>query len=785
MTDIATLGIAVDSRQVRQGGQDLDRLAARGDAAERKITTATGQMQSGFQRLRAQIFSVHGLMATFGVGFSLRAIINAVSEQEHVTAQLEARLRSTGGVAGQTMQQMQALGAQMQRTTKFSNEQVESAQALLLTFTRVQGDVFPATIRAAADMATAMGQDLNSSIQQVGRALNDPIQGLQALTRSGVQFTDAQKDMIKALVDTGRTAEAQAVILAELETQFGGSAEAARNTLGGALAALKNEFDDLLKRVGQSAPLTQGIQFLVQNFQTLAVAGGALVTLFGVRLVASLGAAVVAKIAATQQAIAYQAALARMAGQSYAAATAAGVLRGAMAFLGGPAGVAMLAAGAIAWFATRSKEARADTQDFSRTIKELRGDMEALRAEAVQAEMDKVKLAMVSTQAEIAKISETWKRSDADMRALIEPHVQRLKELGQSYAEFQEILDGIGATPPVTPPGVEAPAGGGGSDDTEKHIRALELQAASFQMSAHGAELYKMALAGASDEQLAAATSLYEHIAAMEAANDARAEEERAIERKAALLARENEMLQQGVLQIELALLDEEERMREAYERREFMLEDAFQRGLISHEYHQQLLEKMEADHQDRLNSIKYNGMSTANKFAVAFRDKDIKNALAAGAQMTAGVAQQNRAMFETNKALALANAAVALPDAVLQSFRNGGGYPMGLVPAGLMLATGLAQMNAIRSASFGGGASAPSVAGSTPAPPTTNVPAVNPTQEPERSGSSITIQFTGDVFGWDDYIQEKVIGGIKEAVRDHDEVIIERGSRNASELAA
>ena len=50
----------------------------------------------------------------------------------------------------------------------------------------------------------------------VGKALNDPKKGLTALRRVGVQFTDAQEDQIKALVKSGKTMDAQKIILREL-----------------------------------------------------------------------------------------------------------------------------------------------------------------------------------------------------------------------------------------------------------------------------------------------------------------------------------------------------------------------------------------------------------------------------------------------------------------------------------------------------------------------------------------------------------------------------------------
>lgn len=72
----------------------------------------------------------------------------------------------------------------------------------------------------------------------------------------------------------------------------------------------------------------------------------------------------------------------------------------------------------------------------------------------------------------------------------------------------------------------------------------------------------------------------------------------------------------------------------------------------------------------------------------------------------------QSKKIFKIGQTLALAQAAVALPTAVLESFKNGGGYPWGLVPAGAMLATGLKNIQNIKSAGAGlgggGGGSVP-----------------------------------------------------------------------------
>ena len=238
---------------------------------------------------------------------------------------------------------------------------------------------------------------------------------------------------------------------------------------------------------------------------------------------------------------------------------------------------------------------------------------------------------------------------------------------------------------------------------------------------------------------------------------------------------KQRQMLSTKLENLNTYLMSVQEREQQAYENRRMLVEQAFQDDLITAQTRQQLLEQLEAKHQKKLSQLEFQGLSIRQKFAVAFAKRDVKTALAAGAQMTAGMATQNKRMFQINKALALANAIVSLPDAVMQSFRNGGGYPWGLIPAGLMLATGLAQINAIRSATYGGGASAPSLTGAggggrtvNTVPATAGLPGSEQTSLPDKSeggGSTVQIVFQGDVYGWDDYVQEKVIGGIKDAL--------------------
>lgn len=198
-------------------------------------------------------FAVVGAAALVGVaaiGGFLLASVKAAAEAEKIAAQTEAVLASTGGAAGRTAEQIDGLASSLSRMSGIDDEVIQAGENVLLTFTRIQGANFDAATAAALDMSVALGKDMASSATLVGKALNDPIAGIGALSKVGVQLTDDQKNLIKSMVEVGDVAGAQGVILAELNTQFGGSAEAFGNTFLGSLEKVKNAFGNLQEVVG-------------------------------------------------------------------------------------------------------------------------------------------------------------------------------------------------------------------------------------------------------------------------------------------------------------------------------------------------------------------------------------------------------------------------------------------------------------------------------------------------------------------------------------------------------
>jgi hypothetical protein len=219
------------------------------DSTKKGIRSA----ETGMQSLAATAIRVAPLIgAALGVA-GLKKAVDLWIIQEDAIKQVESRLKSTGGVAGQTSAGLQRMAAGLQGVTRYGDEATLGMQSLLLTFTSIKGAEFGAATEAIMNVATVMKTDLSSAALQVGKALNDPILGISALSRSGIQFSESQKVMIKSLVETGDVAGAQRVILGELETQFGGAARAARETMGGAMVSMGNALGDVMEQIGRGA----------------------------------------------------------------------------------------------------------------------------------------------------------------------------------------------------------------------------------------------------------------------------------------------------------------------------------------------------------------------------------------------------------------------------------------------------------------------------------------------------------------------------------------------------
>lgn len=238
----------------------------------------------------AEKFKSIGAIMSVGITAPLTALvassIPAAKESAEALGQVQSALTSMGNAAQRTLPQLQDQAKALMHLSTFDDDDImRKVTANLLTFGKVSGPIFDRAQQAAVNLSARLGQDLQSSAIQLGKALNDPIKGITALARVGVSFTAQQKEQIKAMVAAGDVAGAQGLILGELERQYGGAAKALRDATPGIES--QQAWADFQETIGGIAlkvlpPLSKILAEVLNWFnqlspevQTLAVAAAA------------------------------------------------------------------------------------------------------------------------------------------------------------------------------------------------------------------------------------------------------------------------------------------------------------------------------------------------------------------------------------------------------------------------------------------------------------------------------------------------------------------------------
>lgn len=262
------------------------------NAAQRTLRTAGQKLQSIGTGMAAVGTGLTASITAPLVGLGAMAVAEA-SEMRDALGQVNAALASMGDVGGRSLEQLKTQADALAGTSLFEDDQIlRQVTANMLTFGNIAGEAFDRAQQAAVDLSARLGQDLQSSAIMVGKALNDPIMGLAALRRVGIQFTEEQQAQIKAMQGVGDMAGAQAVMLAELERQFGGSAEAARNAANPmermrlSLAAMAGDIGTILlpfvdRMAAAFAGLTEQFGKLSPGMQQFVVVAGLVAAALG------------------------------------------------------------------------------------------------------------------------------------------------------------------------------------------------------------------------------------------------------------------------------------------------------------------------------------------------------------------------------------------------------------------------------------------------------------------------------------------------------------------------
>lgn len=186
------------------------------------------------------------------VGKQLIGAAEAASTANARIDQIAKSMDLFGAATGEVTNRLVKLAEKTALNTGVDQNAIKATQAKLLTFSELAktadtaGGSFDRATKAAIDLAAAGFGEASQNAVQLGKALQDPIKGITALARSGVSFTEAEKERIAALVESNQLGEAQQLILAAIEKQVGGTAEATAN----ASDKMRVAFSQVQERLG-------------------------------------------------------------------------------------------------------------------------------------------------------------------------------------------------------------------------------------------------------------------------------------------------------------------------------------------------------------------------------------------------------------------------------------------------------------------------------------------------------------------------------------------------------
>ncbi len=476
MEDLAKLGIVIETgdvaaalrqlEELRKKMQDTDKQQQQNNKTNKEATQILGALGTVLGAV-AGALSVNRIVTYANTWSDLNGrLLNVTKSQAAADAALEAiskTARNTYSSLEQTAEAFLNNATTLTELGYSTEQQLKLSDALNngLVISGVAGEkaasVMGALSRALAN-GTLRGEEFNTIIQSGGRITQALAEGL------GVSTLELRGMAEKGLLTTGKVFEAITGQAEQLGKEAGDMAVTIRDgfvTLNNALLSTTGRFNELTglgESVGETfvsiadslneidAEAVLGT--LIEYSDEAAMVGGALATLYVARLApAALVAAGGLKVK-TLEALASARAMGL-------AGTAAAGLRGALAFLGGPAGVILIATAALAAYAINATTA-ADATDL--LAQEIDGLTKLQAKSKIYEVADAIKDVESQIKATTARLEqskdafqaavtlgadpEATRRSYDENAAQLEQLEQKLLSLKQRQTDLKSVIDG-------------------------------------------------------------------------------------------------------------------------------------------------------------------------------------------------------------------------------------------------------------------------------------------------------------------------------------------------------
>lgn len=233
-------------KQAETADKNLNKLGASGKGTFNEIAVHIGKASGVFEIFQGNLLAnlatkaFDTMLASADAFFQTLVVdgVKAASEQEKANNQLNIALAQTGIYSEQTAKEFEDLAGSIQSATGIADDAVITNAALIQSLAQLDKDGLKRATQAAVDLSAALGKDLSTVSEALGKAANG---NTTAIQKMGIEFQKGATD--------AKTFEN---ILESLEQRFGGTAAAQVNTFAGAVGLTKTAFGELQEQIGNS-----------------------------------------------------------------------------------------------------------------------------------------------------------------------------------------------------------------------------------------------------------------------------------------------------------------------------------------------------------------------------------------------------------------------------------------------------------------------------------------------------------------------------------------------------
>lgn len=235
-----------------------------------KITKGLGGVNNSFKSMIMPAITAGAAIA--GVTKFLKDSVSAAAESERVMAKLEATLRATGRGAELSSAGIERIAGKLMALSSFDDEAIVNAYNSLMKFENIPTDKMDEVVKISMDMSAALGRDLASSAELVGRILETG-----TIPRT-LGFSAALRDQIIGLIEAGEKGKAFTLVMDEMNKRYGGQAAAQIETYTGKVERLKNTWENFMEQVGE-APMESG-KPLIDSLSAIIEKSGEMISVY-------------------------------------------------------------------------------------------------------------------------------------------------------------------------------------------------------------------------------------------------------------------------------------------------------------------------------------------------------------------------------------------------------------------------------------------------------------------------------------------------------------------------